>query len=56
MEEALGRLLAKDEVVHHKNGDKLDNAIENLVLLASQSDYMQEHHRTYSIAGHTAAL
>ena len=48
MEEALGRLLAKDEVVHHKNGDKLDNAIENLVLLASQSDYMQEHRRTYS--------
>ena len=50
MKETLGRPLTKDEVVHHTNGDKLDNAIENLVLLASQSDHMQEHRWTYSSA------
>jgi HNH endonuclease len=32
MERAIGRLLTKEEVVHHRNHDRQDNSISNLQL------------------------
>lgn len=44
VEQHLGRKLAKGEVVHHINGDKLDNRIENLKVMTAS-----EHSRMHAI-------
>ena len=41
MEESIGRYLDPAEVVHHKNGNKLDNRLENLELFASNADHLR---------------
>lgn len=44
MEKHLGRYLLPEEVVHHINGDGMDNRIENLMLFDSQSSHAKEHY------------
>lgn len=50
MEEYLGRKLAADEVVHHKNGIKTDNRIENLEV-KSWSEHSSDHRKQEKAEG-----
>lgn len=43
MEKHLGRKLRKNERVHHINGIKTDNRIENMIVL-TQAQHMSEYH------------
>jgi hypothetical protein len=42
MEKALSRILEENEVVHHKNDNKLDNRLENLELFGSNGEHLHE--------------
>jgi len=43
MEKEVGRFLLRSESVHHINGIKIDNRIENLILFKNESEH-QKHH------------
>lgn len=44
-EAVLGRFLYAREVVHHDNGDKLDNSVDNLWLFPNQKEHISHHNR-----------
>jgi hypothetical protein len=48
MEKSIGRILSKNEVVHHINGIRDDNRIENLVLCISNGSHIKSEHHKYN--------
>lgn len=42
-EKILGRPLLQGEVIHHRDGNKRNNAPENLVIFSSQSEHAKHH-------------
>jgi hypothetical protein len=44
VEKKIGRKLRQEEIVHHKNRNKLDNSPENLEVFANQEEH-EKHHR-----------
>lgn len=43
MEKKIGRYLTENEVVHHIDGDRLNNDIDNLMLFASSGEHSKHH-------------
>lgn len=52
MEEHLGRKLSETETVHHIDGDKLNNNIDNLRLFQSKSEHAKFHSNVRRITEH----
>ena len=44
MEKIIGRKLEKNECVHHKDGNKLNNSIDNLEL-CTRSEHLKKHYK-----------
>lgn len=52
MQQSIGRPLTSKEVVHHKDGNRLNNSIENLELLSSTAHHAEVHRKYYQTPTH----
>ncbi len=50
-ESLLGRPLGKGEVVHHIDGNKRNNSLENIYVFSSQSEHAK-HHKKREVMPH----
>ena len=56
MEKSIGRYLLPTEDIHHLNGIKTDNRIENLALISNRSEHLREEHRLGTYFNHLYKL
>jgi len=56
MQDAIGRPLKREEVIHHIDGDKLNNNINNLYLCPSLSHHRDIHNNLEQVAFHLVKM
>ena len=53
IEQKIGRILTRNEVVHHKNGNKLDNRLKNLEIMSRKAhSTMHQQQKKRNTHGH----
>lgn len=53
IEQSIGRYLEPEEVVHHKDGNKQNNKIENLEIYENGSEHQKHHYPTNKYLKHS---